>query len=71
MDIQTPVMDGYQAAAAIRQLPRQDAKTLPIIALSANVFVTDVKSAQAAGMNDHIAKPIDIDGLIAILRQYI
>ena len=71
MDIQMPVMDGYQAAAAIRQLPRQDAKTLPIIALSANVFVTDVKSAQAAGMNDHIAKPIDIDGLIAILRQYI
>ena len=71
MDIQMPVMDGYQATAVIRRLPRQDAKTLPIIALSANVFVTDVKSAQAAGMNDHIAKPIDIDGLIAILRQYI
>lgn len=71
MDIQMPIMDGYQATTLIRNLPRIDAPTIPIIALSANVFVSDVKAAQMAGMNDHIAKPIDVGYLIEIIKKYL
>lgn len=71
MDIQMPIMDGYQATTLIRNLPRMDALTIPIIALSANVFVSDVKAAQMAGMNDHIAKPIDVKYLIEIIKKYL
>ena len=66
-----PIMDGYQATTLIRNLPRMDALTIPIIALSANVFVSDVKAAQMAGMNDHIAKPIDVKYLIEIIKKYL
>ena len=71
MDIQMPVMNGYEATKHIRQLKREDVKSIPIIALTANVFFDDIIQAQRAGMNDHIAKPIDIDNLTSILEKYI
>lgn len=71
MDIQMPVMDGYEAAAAIRALPRKDAADIPILALTANAFVSDIGKAQSSGMNDHISKPIDIDRLAAVLSAWI
>ena len=71
MDIQMPVMNGYEAASAIRSLDRADARTIPVIALTANAFTTDVGKARSAGMNDHIAKPIDIDVLIKVLQKWI
>ena len=71
MDIQMPVMDGYQATSIIRHLKRSDAQSVPILALSANVFVSDIKDAQSVGMNDYISKPIDADELIKILQKYI
>ncbi len=71
MDIQMPVMDGYQAAEAIRALDRADGKTVPILALTANAFATDIGKAHSAGMNDHVAKPIEIDRLIETLHRWI
>ena len=70
MDIQMPVMDGYQATEAIRAMPRADAHSIPIIALTANAFASDLGKAHSAGMNDHIAKPIDVDQLMEILRRW-
>lgn len=71
MDVQMPVMDGYEATRAIRALERKDAKTIPILALSANVFATDLGKAHGAGMNEHISKPIDIGHLIDVLQKWI
>ena len=64
-----PVMDGYQAAEAIRAVKRSDAKTIPVLALTANAFAEDVKSALDAGMDAHVAKPVDIDGLACVLGK--
>lgn len=69
MDIQMPVMDGYEATRQIRQLP--DGHKARIIAVSANAFAEDKRKSEEAGMNDHIAKPIDIDELISTLKKYI
>jgi signal transduction histidine kinase/ActR/RegA family two-component response regulator len=66
MDIQMPNMDGYEACAAIRALDRDDAKTIPIIALTANAFKEDIDKALASGMNSHLAKPIEIDKCLEI-----
>jgi len=63
MDIQMPVMDGYEAAVAIRHLQRPDAATVPIVAMTANVFAEDVERARQSGMNAHVGKPIDPDML--------
>ena len=63
MDVMMPVMDGLEATRMIRSLNRSDAKTIPILALSANAFEDDIKECMEAGMNAHIAKPIDIDAL--------
>ncbi len=71
MDIQMPVMDGYEATARIRSMEREDAKTIPILALTANAFITDIGKAQNAGMNDHIAKPIDVEVLIKTLQKWL
>ena len=71
MDIQMPVMDGYKAAKAIRALNREDAHTIPIIALTANAFASDIGKANSAGMNDHIAKPIDIGLFMETLQRWI
>lgn len=71
MDIQMPVMNGYAAASAIRALDRPDAKSVPIIAMTADAFAEDVKKAHNAGMNEHIAKPLDIARLIAVLKEWL
>ena len=63
MDVQMPVMDGYQAAASIRRCNHPKSKTIPIIAMTANAFHEDVVKAYEAGMNGHIAKPVDIQQL--------
>lgn len=71
MDIQMPVMDGYQAAAAIRSLERKDVKKLPILAMTANAFAEDINHAASAGMNGHISKPIDFGKLSSIMEKYL
>jgi signal transduction histidine kinase/DNA-binding response OmpR family regulator len=71
MDIHMPEMDGYEAARRIRALPAAEAKTIPIIAMTANVFQEDIKKCIAAGMNDHIGKPVDRDKLIFQLRKHL
>ena len=71
MDIQMPVMDGYDAARAIRASAHPDAATLPIIAMTANAFPEDISRSLAAGMNDHLSKPIDIAVLRQTLDQYL
>ena len=68
MDIMMPVMNGYEAAKTIRSLNREDAKTIPIIAMTANAFEEDKRAAIAAGMNGHIAKPIQVDKLLSTLK---
>ena len=68
MDIQMPHMDGYKATQTIRQLSNKDKATIPIIALTANVFEKDRKKAVAQGMNGHISKPIDEKDLLSILK---
>lgn len=69
MDIQMPVLDGYQATQQIRALPHDDAQTLPIYAVSANALAEDVQNSLASGMNGHIAKPVDLDELEKVLRK--
>ena len=71
MDIQMPVMNGYEATKAIRALERDDCRTLPIIAMSANAYDEDVKDCLAAGMNAHIAKPFNPDDLLRLLHEQI
>ncbi len=65
-----PVMNGYDATRAIRALEREDARTIPIIAMTANAFAEDEKEALDAGMDIHLAKPIDIELLKQVIRQY-
>lgn len=71
MDIQMPVMDGYRAAETIRALNREDARSVPILALTANAFATDIGKAHSAGMNDHVAKPIEVGRLLETLQRWI
>ena len=69
MDIQMPGMDGYAAARAIRSLDRPGLSGIPIIAMTANAFVEDIRAAEEAGMNGHIAKPIDIDVMMNTIAE--
>ena len=71
MDIQMPQMDGYKATQAIRHLPDKDKACIPIVAMTANAFEEDKKKAFKAGMNAHIAKPIQVDKLLSILSEVI
>ncbi len=71
VDIQLPGMDGYSAARNIRCLPREEAMTVPILAMTANAFSQDVEKAFHAGMNAHIAKPIDVDELFQKLYHFL
>ena len=71
MDIQMPKMDGYKATQAIRRLPDKDKACIPIVAMTANAFEEDKRDAIAAGMNAHIAKPIQADKLLAMLAEII
>lgn len=70
MDIMMPVMDGMTETRVIRSLARADAKTIPIIAMTANAFDEDAKKCIEAGMNAHLTKPIEIDRVIEVLGQY-
>ena len=69
MDVQMPVMDGYEATRKIRSLERTDARSVPIYAMTANTFAEDIAKARESGMNGHIAKPIDINALMSALRS--
>ena len=71
MDIRMPVMDGYEATRQIRALARPDAAVVPIIAMTADAFVDDVQKCFEAGMNGHMAKPIDPDVLFVELAKLI
>lgn len=71
MDVQMPIMDGYEATRTIRSLPRSDVRELPIIAMTANAMDEDKEAALKNGMNAHIAKPVDVDQFIEILGQYL
>ena len=70
MDIRMPVMNGYDAAKAIRALDRPDAR-LPIIAMTADAFSEDIQRCLECGMNEHVAKPIDIEKLMKLLKRYL
>lgn len=70
MDIQMPNMDGYEATKTIRSLDKDDAKTVPIIAMTANAFKEDVDRALASGMNGHLAKPLDYEKMIEALARF-
>lgn len=71
MDIQMPLMNGYDATAKIRGLDHPDAKSIPIIAMTANAFVEDIQNAKNAGMNEHLSKPIDFDKFSNVLNEYL
>jgi len=71
MDVQMPKMNGYDATRAIRALTRRDSKTVPIVAMTANAFDEDKTNALNAGMNDHLAKPLDIPKLLETLSKYL
>lgn len=69
MDVQMPIMNGYEATKTIRRLNHKDAASIPIIAMTANAFDEDKKAALEAGMDGHIAKPIDIPKLMDLLTD--
>jgi len=69
MDIMMPVMNGYEAAKIIRSMGREDAKVIPIIAMTANAFTEDRLRAKEAGMNEHIAKPVDANKLVKAIHE--
>ena len=69
MDIMMPVMNGYEATKMIRSLDREDAKKIPIIAMTANAFTEDRIREKEAGMNEHVAKPVDVELLIKVIHK--
>ena len=71
MDVQMPVMNGYEASKAIRKLDNKELANIPIIAMTANAFTEDIQAAKDAGMNDHIAKPLDVPKMIETLKQFL
>ncbi len=71
MDVQMPIMNGYEATRTIRSLPRKDVRTLPIIAMTANALEEDKEAALKNGMNAHLAKPIDVEMFIKVLGQFV
>ena len=71
MDIQMPNMNGYEATRAIRALNRQDSETVPIIAMTANAYREDIERAKNSGMNDHLAKPVDVEALKQTMAHWL
>lgn len=71
MDIQMPRMNGYDATRAIRSSARNYCKRVPIVAMTANAFAEDVQAAKTVSMNEHIAKPLELATLAAVLRRYL
>ena len=70
MDVQMPVMNGYEATETIRKLEREDAARIPIIAMTANAFAEDMAASRRAGMNEHIAKPLDLGQLMKCMGEW-
>ncbi|MFR2484496.1 MAG: response regulator [Hungatella sp.] len=70
MDIQMPVMNGYDAAKAIRASDRRDARSIPVFAMTADAFSEDIALAKAAGMNSHLAKPLDLTVVLREIKKY-
>ena len=70
MDVQMPVMNGHEAARAIRALDREDSRRIPIIAMTANAFAEDEKAALDAGMDAHVPKPLNMELLKTVIHQY-
>ena len=70
MDLRMPVMTGYEATEAIRKLERPDAKDIPIIAMTADAFAEDIQKCLDAGMNAHVAKPIDVRDVCRLLVKF-
>ena len=71
MDIMMPVMDGLEATRHIRSMSRRDAMTIPIVAMSANAFQEDVEKSLAAGLNEHLTKPLDEKKLTETMKKYL
>lgn len=71
MDIMMPVMDGLEATREIRKLNRPDARTIPIVAMTANAFEEEQKKSIASGMNEHLTKPLSMEKLEKTLRKYL
>ena len=69
MDMHMPVMDGCQATQSIRKLHREDARTVPILAVTANAFAEDIEKTTAAGMNGHVSKPLDFNVLYDVMNK--
>ena len=70
VDVMMPVMDGYEAARAIRGSGRADAQSIPIIALTANAFLEDAERVKKEGMNEHLPKPLDVGEMLSVLAKY-
>ena len=70
MDVMMPVMGGLEATRRIRALPRPDAATVPIFAMTANAFQDDIERSRAAGMNEHLTKPLESQQLITMIARY-
>ena len=70
MDIRMPIMNGLEAAKAIRSLNREDAQTIPIIAMSADAFADDIQRCLDCGMNSHTPKPIDVGKVVELLKKH-
>ena len=70
MDIQMPVMDGYEATRRIRAMNRPDAKTVGIVAMSANAFAEDVQKSLHSGMNQHLCKPLEMDKVYEVMSRF-
>ena len=71
MDIQMPIMNGYEATRTIRNMPRKDVRDLPIIAMTANALEEDKEAALKNGMNAHIAKPLNMEIFISVLKKFL
>jgi len=69
MDVQMPNLDGYEATRRIRALARSDAATVPVVAMTANAYKDDMEQGRKAGMNAHLAKPIDIGAVMRLLVE--
>ena len=71
MDLQMPVMNGYEATTTIRAMEREDAGKVPIVAMTANAFLEDIQQSKACGMNEHMSKPLDVDQLQRMLARWL